>query len=415
MGVASEPAPTTRRRRRIAVALLAVAVAAGTAFTADRVFGATEIVTDATGGYPAAAPVARPGVIGTLAAAPLIVDGRLRVYATKRQVRADAPVDARTQRTPFWSYRRWPAQVVGVVAVGTTVVGRWSDGLLVAIDARTGRVAWRAAGPTPERAEYTGRRTGASTVYAPDGLYTAGQVVIVRGAIQAVAVRTGDGRELWRRTTPGRECRAGEFTTTGRYLLVTGCGAEKSIITYDATSGRPVALWPPSADVREAAPLGCRLGRSDCAGVRITDSGGTQGWLLHDQRPVAAPALALKDVWLVGGLAIAPASGGVVASRSDSGTQAWIWRGGADVIAVQPGRVHLLTEDHWLVTVDAATGDERSRFLFTYGRERTGWTAGLAYARGSFLLVERLAADPDPLADDDSYYFIAQPVLLAGT
>jgi hypothetical protein len=415
MGVAGVPAQA-RRGRWLAGAALAVAVAAATAFTADRVFGATEVVTDAIGGYPAAAAVARPGVIGTLAAAPLIVDGRLRVYATKRQIRADEPVDARTQRTPFWSYRRWPAQVAGVVAVGTTVVGRWSDGMLVAIDARTGRVAWRVAGPSPETAEYTGRRTGASTVYTPDGLYTAGQTVIARGAVRAIAVRAGDGRVLWRRTTPGRECRAGEFTTTGgRYVLVAGCGAGKAIITYDATSGRPVALWPRPAEVLGAAPLGCRLGRSECAGVRITDDGGTLGWLLHDQRPVAAPALVPRDARLTGGLAVAPAGGGVVARRADTGRPAWTWQGTAAVIAARAGRVHLLTEEYWLVTLDAATGVELSRFLFTYGRERTGWTPGLAYAEGSFLLVERLAADAEPLDDDDGYYFVAQPVLLAGT
>ncbi|WP_309246285.1 hypothetical protein [Verrucosispora sioxanthis] len=99
-----------------------------------------------------------PGVTGRLPVAPLIVDGRLRVYAAPRQVYADQPVDSRSRRTPYWSFRRWPASLDAVVASGTTVVSRWSDGQLVAIDARTGRVAWRAAGPEPA-AERVARRS----------------------------------------------------------------------------------------------------------------------------------------------------------------------------------------------------------------------------------------------------------------
>jgi hypothetical protein len=411
-----------RARAGLAVVCAVLAVV-GTGLAARRVFGAAEVVTDATKAYPAVAVSPRPGVIGTLAAAPLIVDGRLRVYATTRQLRADAPVDARTQRSPFWSFRRWPAQVVGVVAVGATVVGRWSDGELVAIDARTGRIAWRVQGPPPEtEARYTGRRTGAATVYAPDGLLTAGRTVIARGALEAVAIRVDTGRELWRRATPGRECRAGEFTTAGgRYLVVGGCGPEKNIEAYDATSGRSVGLWPPAA-IRDAVPLGCRVGRSDCAGVRITDRAGARAWLLRDDRPVPAPALARDGAWLAGELAVSREGGALRAVEVGTGAGGWTWRpdsGEARVIAVGPGRVHVLTEDYLLVTLDAGTGVERSRFIFTYGRERTGWTLGHAYASGGFVLVERLAAEPagaaDPLADDDAYYFIAQPVLLAGT
>ena len=46
------------------------------------------------------------------------------------------------------------------------------DAYLVALDARTGTVRWRATGPEPGHG-YLGRRTGASTVYAPTGLHTA--------------------------------------------------------------------------------------------------------------------------------------------------------------------------------------------------------------------------------------------------
>jgi len=403
--------PNPRRRARVVVAaVLALVALAGTAWTAGRVFGAAEVATEVVGSYPAAAPAAPPGVIGTFSAAPLIVDGRLRVYATTRQVRADAPVDARTQRSPFWSFRRWPEQLTGVVAVGTTVVSRWSDGALVGIDARTGRVAWRVGGPAPETTAYTGRRTGAASVYAPDGLFTAGPVVIARGAVEAVAVDTRSGRELWRRATAGRECRGADFTTvSGRYVMTSGCQAEKTVAAYDARTGREAE--DPRLRGRTVEPLGCRLGRSECAGLRTDDT----GWLLSDDRPTPAPALAAPGTRLVGDLAIRTEENRVVARDAATGADAWTWTAGpARVVAAGPDRVHLLTDDHWLATLDARTGVERARFLFTYGRERTGWTPGMAYADRGFLLVERLAPDADPLAPDDEYYFIAQPVLLAG-
>jgi outer membrane protein assembly factor BamB len=418
MRLASQAAVGRGRRVTLALACALLALA-GTAFTARRVFGAAEVVTDAAKPYPATAATATPGVIGTFAAAPLIVDGRLRVYATTRQVRADLPVDARTQRSPFWSFRRWPEQLVGVVAVGATVVSRWSDGALIAIDGRTGRVAWRAEGPPPGTSEYTGRRTGAGTVYRPDGLFIAGPVVLARGGTEALAVHAGGGRELWRRTVAGRECRGDEFTTAfttagGRYVYTSGCDASKRIESLDATTGRPVGLRPATQRVTRAEPLGCRVGRSECAGARITEvTGDKRGWLLTGDRPVEAPA----DAWLAGDLAITQTpDGDLIGRRAASGEE--VWRaapGRGRLLAAQPGRLHLLTEDYWLVTLDSETGVERSRFLFTYGRERLGWTVGHTYADGSFVLVERLARDGDPLDRDADYYFIAQPVLLAGT
>lgn len=435
----AKPASGSRRSAwRILIAAAAVgAVLAATGLTAYRIFAPAEVVTEATRGYPAASPVASPGVIGTLAAAPLIVDGRLRVYATTRQIRADAPVDARTQRSPLWSYRRWPAQVVGVVATGTTVVGRWSDGQLIAIDGRTGTVAWRARGPRPQLERYAGRRTGAATVYAPDGLYTAGPVVIAASPAGVVAVDAADGRVRWRSAVPvARGCPAIAFTTAGGgFVVAVECVA--SLTIYAADTGR-VTSRTSAVQVR---PQGCRVGRSECVGMTTGAAGRLRGWLLRGPAPVSAPGLAAADAWLVPGdrlpgggatgdsgdrlndLAVAPAADGLlVARRADTAAPVWTWQPGtvapsgrARVIAVEPGRVHLLTAGYFLVTVDAGTGVEVSRFLFTYGRERTGWVAGHAYASGSFVLVERLAAGVDPAAPDGEYYFIAQPVLLAGT
>jgi hypothetical protein len=421
MGGADQPA--TRRRawgRAALVVAVVLAVLVGSGLVLYRVFAPAEVVAPATRPYPAKPPTATPGVIGTLAAAPLIVDGRLRVYATTRQIRADLPVDARTQRSPFWSYRRWPAQVTGVVAVGTTVVGRWSDGLLVGLDARTGRVAWKAAGPAPQTAAYTGRRTGAATVYDPDGLLTTGGIVISRGAREVIAVDAAGGRTRWRLADPpARDCRLGEFTTAaGRYAVADSCA--NTLNLHDAATGRLATAWQA---VASATPLGCRVGHSQCAGMRVERAGAAEGWLLRGAEPTRAPVLDGADTWLAEDVAMSPGtSGDLVGRRASDGGRLWIWRPGtvapegrARVIAAQPGRVHLLTAGYTLVTLDAETGVELSRFLFTYGRERTGWELGFAYAAHGFVLVERLTAGVPATAPDDEFYFIAQPVLLAGT
>ncbi|HEX2772059.1 MAG TPA: PQQ-binding-like beta-propeller repeat protein, partial [Micromonosporaceae bacterium] len=205
-----------RSRARLAgimAGVLGVLVIAGA--IVYRVFQPAEVVTTARGAYPTP-DIAPTGVIGTLSAAPLIVDGRLRVYATTRQVRAEEPVHADTRSTPYWSYRRWPAQLSGLLAVDRTVVSRWSDGQLVALDAATGRVTWRADGPRPE-AGYEGRVTGASTVYAPAGLLRAAAsggrtVLIVSGPADVRGLDLRTGRELWRATVDG-SCRSAAFTT----------------------------------------------------------------------------------------------------------------------------------------------------------------------------------------------------------
>uniref|UniRef100_UPI0039B6D269 outer membrane protein assembly factor BamB family protein n=1 Tax=Micromonospora sp. RTP1Z1 TaxID=2994043 RepID=UPI0039B6D269 len=167
------------RRRRVVTAIAAVLAVGAAAAVVYRVLAPAEVSTVARRSYP---PAATPGVgvIGRLPVAPLIVDGRLRVYAGTRQVYADQPVDGKHRVTPFWSYRRWPAKLDGVLASGTTVISRWSDGTVVALDARTGRVAWRADGPEPGPVPKP-RRTLASPVWNPAGLHL---------------TRTGDGRAV---------------------------------------------------------------------------------------------------------------------------------------------------------------------------------------------------------------------------
>lgn len=382
--------------RRLLGALVAAALLAGAGLIAWRVLRPAEVRYPASAPYPASAAEARPGVTARFSGASLIVDGRLRVYANQRSLRADTPVDATTQRTPVWSYRRWPEQLTGVVAVGPIVVSRWSDGEVIALDARSGKIVWRVAGP-PGPAEYGGRRTGARTVWQPPGLYTAGDTVVV-GGNGLLAVGAFTGWQLWSADVP---CPDG-FTTSGGLIV---CGG----IATNATTGRAVH-WAPGP----AEPLGCAAARSACAGVRGSDG---RGWLTAAATPVRAAALDAAGATAVGELVVVPTGTGFVAAAGT--VERWRWTSAdgaaARVLAVQPGRVHLLTDDRRLVTLDAATGAVRSAFTYTFGTERPTWTPGLVYAAHGFVAVERLAPSPDVAAGDGAYYFTSQTVLLAGT
>ncbi|MDQ7910669.1 PQQ-binding-like beta-propeller repeat protein [Phytohabitans sp. ZYX-F-186] len=390
---------------------------------AYRVLAPAETVTVATTAYPAA-PAAQPGVIGSLPAAPLIVDGRLRIYAATRQVRADGPVDARTQRTPYWSYRRWPQELLGVVAAGTTVVGRWSDGDVVALDARTGKVTWRAAGKPPEEAGYEGGSTGAETVYEPEGLYTSGGTVLVRDAAQLRALDIATGRELWHAPMP--DCREGGFTTAGgRFVTTDACGGTPAVEFYDVATGQPQGRWaPPSAGATlEVEPLGCAPAQSACTALRTVDATGSRGWLLGEpdaagKTPVtAAPALDPPGAVLAGEVGVSQAGGDVVARSLRDGAEVWRWRGDgtSELLGAQSGSVHLLTENCDLVTLDPTTGREKSRFLLAYAREGIDWRPGLVRAGDGFVAVERLVEPENADADEADEYFGALPVILART
>ena len=402
-----------RSRRTPLLAVVVVVALAITGTVAYRVLAPTEVVTPARASYPPA-PAVTPGVVGRLAVAPLLVDGRLRLYAAERQVRVDGPVDAAAQLTPYWSYRRWPERLVGVVATGTTVISRWSDGLLVAIDARTGRPTWRAVGPAPAQPRYLGRRTGAATIYAPPGLHTAERgrsVVIVEGVdeVRGYDARTGD--ELWR--VAGACERDGFTTATGWYVTQDTCSS--ALRFREAASGRLLREWR-SADGARVEPVGCPVARSGCQGMRGADSG--RGWLIEAGGPVGAPGLG-PQAWLVDGLAVTVDPNRATVSARDARDGRERWRvavpgaAGAQLIAVQPGRIHLLTAARELVTVEATTGAERSRFVLRTGREKTNWAPGFAYAAEGFVAVERLRKPVDPRAEDDRYYRSAEPVIVA--
>lgn len=389
--------------RRVLAVVVALAAAAVIGW---RVLAPAEVLAPATDGYPVAA-IRPPGVTGRAPGAPLIVDGRVRVFAAPRQVRADAPVDAKTYGTPRWSFRRWPQQLNGMVAVGTTVVTRWSDGALVALDARTGGIAWRAAGPAA--GGYHGRRTGASTVWAPTGLHTSGTTVLVNGGGRLLALDALTGARRWQADLPGGCAAEDGFTTLGRrYVCDTGA--------YDITTGRPVPGGPGPAGA--VTPLGCAVAASACGGLRDVDG---HGWLTTGATPRRAAALDPPGSTLASGLALSlggSAAGSEIVAR-DPVTGAEVWRrpapAGTQLLAAQPGMVHLLTGARELITLDAATGVPRSAFPLARPGEQITWAAGSVQAADGFVAVERLRSPPDPDADDADYYFAADTVILAAT
>ncbi len=413
--------PKGRRRLVLVAAVLLVTVAV--AATVYRVLAPAEVSTPATATYPAA-PDPTPKVVARLPVAPLVVDGRLRVYAAQRQVYADRPVDHRHRTTPYWSYRRWPAELDGVVASGTTVVTRWSDGLLVALDARTGRVTWRSEGPAPQR-ERVARRTGAATVWNPDGLLVtpaAGRsVVVAAGGDSLAGFDLADGRRLWRAgADEGCHDPVGA-TPTGRVVSVDSCGGTVAVEFRDATTGTVATRWRPPGTGEDlvVTPLGCGAGRSGCTGLRTGGPGDDagRGWLLGDGEPVAAPVLDQPDAVLAGAVAVGIVDGVPVGREARTGTERWRRDDlpGARVLAVERDRVHLVTDANDLVTLDPAGGVQRSRFTLTAGSDGTSWAPGAAYAVDGYVAVERLRVPVDPEADDQRYFFTSEPVLLAAT
>lgn len=413
------------KRRRAVAAVVAALLGLGAVLVVGyRVLAPAEVETAARAAYP---PPVTPavGVVGRLPAAPLIVDGRLRVYAATRQVYADQPANSRYRRTPFWSYRRWPARLSGVVADGTTVISRWSDGKLVALDARTGRVAWRVDGPKPTDGP-AARRTGAALVWNPPGLFLAraagGAPVLVASGRRGIGgYALADGRRLWTAEVDDR-CRVDVGTTAaGQFVAVDRCGGPATIEFRDVSTGEPTSRWRPPGDPADltATPVGCARHRFECRGLRTAGPADApaRGWLLGAGPPTAAPVLDQAGSELAGELAVGAAGEVLIARSVRTGDEAWRRAdlGRVRIVSVQPGRLHLVTEGNELVTLDPATGAQRSRFPLNVGRDGLSWAAGLAYATDGYVALERLREPVDPDADDQRYYPMSEPVVLAAT
>lgn len=375
--------------------LAALVLLAASGLITWRVLAPAEVHAVATTPYPAV-PLRSAGVTGRINLAPLIVDGRLRVYAAKHQVKADMPVDGRMLYTARWSLRRWPQQLSGVTASGPTVVTRWSDGELVAIDARTGGIAWRADGPPAPG--YAGHRTGAATVWTPPGLRLAAGSVVVGSGHDLLGYDLSTGAVRWRLTTPPA-CTGGFTTTGGAYACATGA--------YDAATGATLPGWPGGP----LAPVGCHAGStSGCAGFR---DGAGQGWLASSAVPRRAPALDEATATIAAGVVVSTAAGQVRA-HSAEGARLWQWTGEARVLGGTGESVILLTPDNTLVGLDARTGAVRTTFrLVLDGRDTTEWKPGAYRITGGFLAMERLRENAPDDPESPVYYLTLDTVIVA--
>lgn len=400
-----------RRYRLVAGGVLALLV---TVVAAVRVFAPTQESDRAH--RPIPKPVAAYGhLYGELMRAPLVVGNRVRVYAAANRVWADGPVGAVWPTSALWAYRRWPAQLVGVVADDRVVVSKWSDGTLVAIDPDTGRTGWTADGGAGATG-YTGRRTGAGTVYDPPDLYLVpvpdGSAVVASVARdgELTALDAGTGKVLWRKAL-GRPvaCRT-VFTAPRRIAVLDGCAAPSTVDAYDASSGAR-ADHVAGGSLR---PVGCAVGRSGCTGL----AGSAHGWLIGpDGGFTDASGLTGPGAWLAGDVVVHPLDGQVVAHDARTGAAAWSWRApaGSRIVAVEPDLVHVVTPYQELINLDPATGLERSRFTTDVVGETRPWVPGYVYATHGYVVIERLVPGGRPEQRDSQYYYPFPTVLLTGS
>jgi len=390
-----------------------------TVFAAVRVFAPGDTLDRSREPYPQPR-AAYAHVYGELMRSPLLIGTWMRVYGAQNRVWADGPVWFGVPASALWAFRRWPAQLVGVVADDHVVVSKWSDGKLVAIDPETGRIMWRAdagVGAT----SYQGRRTGASTVYEPPGLYLApvpdGRPVVVseRADGELTALSTGTGAVLWHRQFKDRpDCRR-MFTGPRVVVVIDRCPVPSTVDVYAAATGQPMAAPPAGPTVW---PVGCTVGRQGCTG--LAGLGG--GWLIGpDGGFTRAPALTDTDGWLAGRLVVHLADGRIVAHDPVTGAPAWSWPAssaapaGARVVAVESGLVHVVTSDGDLFNIDAATGVEVSGYPAHVLGVHKPWVPGHVYASHGYVAIERLLPGGRPEQKDSQYYYPFPTVLLTGS
>ncbi|GAA0482320.1 hypothetical protein Ade02nite_66730 [Paractinoplanes deccanensis] len=353
---------------------LALVVAVAAALIGWRVLAPAEVSSTVAGPSPVAV-TRSPGVTGRTNQAPLIVGDAVRVYASKRQTRADTPVDAKSVMTAIWSLRRWPQQLSGVVAVGDTVVSRWADGELIALSARTGKTVWRVSTGIGAPA-FDGHRTGASTVWAPGDLHTGDGAVLVGGASRVNAYDAATGALRWSEPISCGDA----FTTAGGQFVCT----EQA---FSLATGKAVTGWPAGPHT----PLGCDVAASACGGLR--DAAG-QGWLVTGARPERSAVLDQQGSTVAAGRAIAP-------------------RPGAQVLGASQGRLVLLTDDRHLRIADAVTGAVSADFALAVDTEKLTWKPGLWQVTDHWVAIERLAADGPASPDKPGHYFTVDTVIIA--
>jgi outer membrane protein assembly factor BamB len=389
-----------------------------------------EWVTTASAGYPEAVGSPPPGLVAALRAAPLVVDGRLRVFTNPHEVWAEL-LTAPDGRAPFWSYRQFPASVVGVVAVpahGTDppmVAAKWSNGNLIGIDARTGRVAWRATVELGIGDDYNnGGPTGVLTIYGDAllNLFTAETqhqrpTVISSGEHSADAFEPATGRRLWHLDLPG--CTGKTWTGRTVFAVVLACNQPKTIHLYDAGTGREIRTWRPAPDTIAANDSwtrwvsGCTAGLSMCDGFHISGDGGT--WRLHPDGSITTATPLRGTAVDTGDMALRLDEHRRTLralSRSD-GAEVWhltfpndVWR-----VAADRTNAYVITSHDELLRLDPRTGAVQTRVALPPGAAQSFHV----YATDGYVVIDRSNFH---WSDRDAEWTLprsARPVLLVAT
>ena len=444
-------AERSRPVRRALTALAALVIAFAVTITAYRTLKPAETVSRATRPLPSPEPI-EAIQYGELHSAPLIVEGRLRVYAEQRRVFADTPVTAIREMTPHWAYRRWPAEVVAVTTVEKTstggplsvVITKWSDGAVVALDASTGESIWQGRVEPVAGGTFQGRRTGASTVYTPDDLFvtassvTKRPIVIATGKDQAVAFDPWTGFVRWQRTfTEHPGCHESDWTGETTYLVKDSCATPATLEIFDAESGSRLARWrPPGASIGPAnvanwflQPASCAQGLSGCRlfkaaatgdAVSFSDAAAGLGkitptyWRPAADGTVAALPAADKDTVFLSGETLVEQvfTGYIWAFSAGSGQRLWTSEVAGRLVTADERNAYIINSEYQLIVLNLLTGAVTSSTELRI-RPEDRWVYKYAYLHDGYLAVERLQTPKDSEVDE-RYYFSDTTVVLVG-
>ncbi len=233
-------------------------------------------------------------------------------------------------------------------ASGPVVVTQWSDGEVIAIDARRGVIAWRDTAAIAPSREYGGRRTGAAVVYQPRSLLTAQAadrtVILVTGPKEMAAFDAGTGQALWRRNLPA-ECEPASWTGAGM-VVVPECG-NTTIRFFDVVTGNERGQWTSPDPAIAPSPALCELHRTECRLVVVK----FQTWLLGDATLTKVPSLE-RNAQLAGERVVYQTGIGVAARRLTDETPLWSWQGRGQLIAADSAGVYLLTEERTVLRAE---------------------------------------------------------------
>jgi hypothetical protein len=320
-------------------------------------------------------------------------------------------------------------------------------------------VLWRAEGEKLGNA-YDGRRTGSSVVWTPKGLLTGvtGEPVVATvgdGRVSVFAAQ--DGRRLWAADVP--VCLGQAFTASGALYAPDTCVEPHSLSRFDlATGRRSEEIFRGFNDRLTVTPLGCRIGRSECGGVRMMQAPNrTAAWLFTHEGVIDSPALASPTASLATGERLREPPGvqsgerlreppgvqsgerlreppgvqsavvidsplgetvntrAIVGRDGRTGRSLWTFSQNAAVrlIATTPQRVLLLSENRILTALDPLTGRVISSESIVLKQDRDPYAIGPVYAEGPYVAIERLKPRADSTGSDDEYYYNARPILLA--